>query len=108
METILKDGGEIVLEFDVVEGSHIFIRTKNGVQPVDAFLEWGDVPAEVREAGLQAAERLQAAFKDCSSASAAVMECHARLEQEAVRAKLFTRLKGGIRHSLRRTLWRTL
>ena len=83
MDAILKSGTDTVLEFEVIKGSHIYIFKEDGA---NAFLEWEDVPDEVREVCLRAAEKLEDAFKGCSSASAAVVERYARLEQESVSA----------------------
>jgi hypothetical protein len=38
-------GSDTVLEFEVADGSHIYVRMEGGA---DAFFEWEDVPEQVR------------------------------------------------------------
>jgi hypothetical protein len=84
MEASLRGGGAgDKAEFDVVEGSHVYAQRDDGAA---AYLEWKDVPAELKKACLSAADRLEAAFRSCSDASETVMECYVRLENEAARS----------------------
>jgi len=81
MEAILKDGTETVMGFDVYEDSHVYVQREDGA---DSFLDWDDVPDELKEVCLKAAEKLEDALKGYSSASAAVVERYARVEKEAM------------------------
>lgn len=54
------------VEFDVVEGSHIFIRRADGTE---VYFEWSDASAEVRETCKEAMKGIVGAFKAAAKAS---------------------------------------
>lgn len=51
--------GKAGVEFDVVEGSHVYARSEDGR---DCFIEWTDLTPELKEKSLLAAKRIQDAF----------------------------------------------
>jgi hypothetical protein len=71
MEATLKQSDRTVIEVQVVEGSHIYLkqgdsslRSENGQ---DVFIEWADAPEELRREALAGMERVAASTREASA-----------------------------------------
>ena len=77
METSLMEGGEVAVGFDVVEGSHVYAKREDGA---DAFLDWDELPASLRDACREDAARLKEAFRACRGTMAAILNFYRNAE----------------------------
>jgi hypothetical protein len=79
MEAILRDGNDTVWEFDVVEGDHVYVQRPDDEE--DAFLDWDELPDELKDAILKDRKKLEDAFKECSATMTAIVDFYAHAEK---------------------------